>query len=192
VGDDSRPDATIPKEKVFVRVTLKRGMPLPPKPGETPRPFAEPIVAIRGDGEAVWSEDRLGNGPLRHGRIATETLEKWIADVRAAGTLTDPAMRSHVGPDASSVELAIDLGDQKLQIVSWHEVIDETKVIATEQGLISLDGRDPQEIIARQSAEYRRFLAGWTALRTGIDGILPRPGNAVPEGKTVEELLGGP
>jgi len=179
----------IPNGKVIVRVTHRSGMPPPPKPGEKPRPFAEPITIIRGDGLAVWSDNPMGGEPYRRGKIERTALASWVERVLRSNTLTDSAMRSYVGPDASSIELDIDLVDQKLKIVSWHEVVDPKKTIATASGLVALDGRDPKAVLAEQPEEYRRFHAGWTSLRAGIDALLPRPGEAVPAGTTLEQIL---
>ncbi len=101
-------------------------------------------------------------------------------------------MRSYVGPDSSSVELAVELGDQNLKIVSWHEVIDESKTFATATGLVGLKGRDPNHLLAQQPAEYRRFHANWTWLRTSVDTLLPKPGNAVAADASVDDVLNDP
>jgi len=180
----------IPPEHVFVRVTRMNGGLEAPTPGGRARPFRQVVVAIRRDGKAVWSEDAMGQGPLRSGTIAPERLEKWIADLRAAGTLTDPAMKNHFGPDARTIEIDIDLGNQKMKIASWHMFVDETKSIALSRGIVSLGGRSAADMLAEEPPEYRRFLDSWSALRKDIRDLLPQSGEPVPEGKSASDVLG--
>jgi len=111
---------------------------------------------------------------------------------RAHCTLTDPAMKSHFGPDARTIELDIDFGDQKLKIASWHMFVDETKTIALSRGIVSLDGRSPADMLAKEPPEYRRFLDRWSSLRKSIRGLLPRSGDAVPKGTSPDDILAKP
>lgn len=184
--------AVIPEDHVFVRIMRMNGGNRMPAPGTKPRPFRQVIVAIRGDGKAVWSEDDKGDGPWHTGTVDRERLDAWVTGVRAAGTLVDPAMKSHVGPDATSIELDIDFGDQRLKIVSWHEMVDPTKTIALSRGIVALDGKTPAEHLAEEPPEFRRFLDGWAKLRKDIRALLPKSGTPVPEGTAPEDVLTQP
>ena len=136
----------------------------------------------------MWADDPAG-GPLRTGTIDAERLENWVDDLYASGMLIDSAMQSHVGPDSAAIEFDFDLGDQQLRIVSWHETVDSSKVVALSQGIVALNSKTPEQLLGAEPPEYQRFIKNWALIRAGVREVLPREGSPIPEGTDIEAFL---
>ena len=59
-------------------------------------------------------------------------------------------------PDGAYIRINIEIGDRRVELSSAHTVYERGgRFIATERGLVSLDGRDPKQVLAKESEAFR-------------------------------------
>ncbi len=59
-------------------------------------------------------------------------------------------------PDGAFIRIDIKIGSRRVELSSAHTLYERGgRLIATERGLVSLDGRDPKQILAKESAAFR-------------------------------------
>ena len=61
------------------------------------------------------------------------------------------------GPEAPYIEMTIEFGETRVRLISWHTILErDSKVVATERGIESLDGRDRSKVLSQQSERFQR------------------------------------
>jgi len=61
-----------------------------------------------------------------------------------------------VFPDGAFIRISIEIGNQRSELSSAQTLYErEGRLIATERGLLSLDGRDPKQVLAKESEAFR-------------------------------------
>jgi len=86
---------------------------------------------------------------------------------------------NHVGPDASFHRIHLLKGKQHVELVSWHEVYEESpKVVATAHGLVYLQDGDTREKIEKEynTPDYEAFRRLWREVRNFAGGLIPKEG----------------
>jgi hypothetical protein len=59
-------------------------------------------------------------------------------------------------PDGAFIRINIELGARRIELSSAHTIYERGgRLIATERGLVSLDGRDPKQVLAKESEAFR-------------------------------------
>jgi hypothetical protein len=143
------------------------------------------VLALWGDGRALWSEDRLrGGAPYRAGRINPKRLTALLSRLERDGFFADEELsRSHFGPDSQFTTILVRSGKKQLKMSSWHELAEAGgTVVATGAGLVPLDGRSRLAALARESAEYLHYRLAWSELRESASSLVPGESRRV-EGK---------
>jgi hypothetical protein len=143
------------------------------------------VLAIWGDGRALWSEDRLrGGAPYRAGQIDPKRLTALLSRLERDGFFANERLsRGHFGPDSQFTTILVRSGKKQLKMASWHELSEAGgTVVATGAGLVPLAGRSRLAVLARESAEYLHYRLAWGELRAGASGLIPSESKRV-EGK---------
>jgi hypothetical protein len=59
-------------------------------------------------------------------------------------------------PDGAFIRITVEIGGRRLELSSAHTIYErDGRLVATERGLVALDGRDPKQVLARESAAFR-------------------------------------
>jgi hypothetical protein len=59
-------------------------------------------------------------------------------------------------PDGAFIQINIEIGNRRVELSSAHTLYERGGCfIATERGLVSLDGRDPKQVLAKESEAFR-------------------------------------
>lgn len=166
-----------------IDIRVRGGMPRPLPPGEpSTTPVPRIAVAIRGDGQALFSAAEDGAGPpFRRGQVDVARLRAWLTERRAAGTFDDANLRySRVGPDAPCWAIALRAGDLELTTCSWHFRAASTTTVVTANGIEVLAGRDRAAVLAAQPDDFQRYVRDFEAIVRDARAMLP-PGEPVPD-----------
>ncbi len=134
------------------------------------------IMAIWGDGHAVWSEDRiLGGAPYRSGQVDREKVASLIARLQKEGLFGNKKLaRAHFGPDSQFTSILIKSGKQQLNMQSWHELFEDNgKTVATSHGIEALNGRRRVDVLAAEDSEYLHYRLVWAETRLLISSLVP-------------------
>lgn len=131
-------------------------------------------VAVWGDGKIVW---RIGKSMMQ-GRVAVEKIDALLMKLHEDGVFGDGhAYQAEIGPDAAFEAIEVRLFDRLLKMVSWHERFAQNpRLIVTAHGVESLDGRDPQAVMADQPEPYQRFRRIWAEIRAAVKSWEPTSG----------------
>ena len=135
----------------------------PVDPQGNPRYHSPQVVlAVWEDGRAIWSPDDLAGGaPYHEGSIRPAQLVATMKELKDTGTYRSlERLESNTVriPDGSTTVIALAYGELRLWLESSHELFeDDPRLVATEHGTESLDGRDREEVLARQPRRFRQF-----------------------------------
>lgn len=136
----------------------------------------ELVIGIWGDGQVVWSEDRVyGGAPYRSGTVDPKQVAALIARLRKDGVFDNEKLaRSNFGPDSKFTSILIKSGKQQLKMESWHELAEDSgKTVATSAGISSLNGRRRYDVLANDKAEYLHYRLVWAEIRASIATLIP-------------------
>jgi hypothetical protein len=143
------------------------------------------VAALWPDGRIVWSQSRTNGGPpYRQGRVVPEKLASLLDTLEREGAFKDPArFRSSVGPDAAYTVIAINDGQRRLRLTSWHELYEQnTNLVVTAAGIGSLHGAKREDLMRDQPEWYLRFRSTWSEIRQAVEALIPKTGEPY-EGK---------
>ena len=132
------------------------------------------ILAIRKDGQAIWSENRInGGGQYRIGQVEPKKVEALLERLNQDGLFVDKdLLRGHFGPDSSFTTILVESGKQKVKMQSWHELAEANGGIATEIGLVG--GKDSRlAVLKKSSSKYLHYRLVWSELRVQLSDLLP-------------------
>lgn len=150
--------------------------------GEVMRPLhLEPavILAVWEDGQVVWSKNAVeGGSPYLVGKIDPRALTDVLAKLDNLNLFRDPRLSSsYYGPDSLFTVIAVADQHRQLRMESWHELAESNpKVVATSRGIMSLDSRTRDSVIAAEPEEYRTFRRAWKEIRDIARGLVPIDG----------------
>ncbi len=135
------------------------------------------IAALWPEGRVMWSATNSG-APYRQANIATEKLQALIGTLDRMGVFTNKTLtRPYFGPDSSFTTIAIEDGGRRLVMASWHELYEEnTNLVATAAGIERLEGRNREQVLQSQPAEYRNYRRVWSEIRQAISAVVPETG----------------
>jgi hypothetical protein len=133
------------------------------RPPETEDGRAPLFVALWADGTLCWSEDRSGGGaPYRTARLPVERVEELHSKL-CTGLEPEPARGRLYGVhDHSITDIAVRCGSRVLGLSSCIESFEsDPRLVATDHGIESLEGRDRTAVLAQQSPAMRQFRELW-------------------------------
>jgi hypothetical protein len=144
-------------------------------------PAPQIIAALWTNGTIIWSATNAGS-PYRQGRFAPDKLAVLLNSLERKGTFTNQTLtRAHFGPDSRFTTIAIDDGQRRLKMQSWHELFEQnTNLVATDNGIQSLAGRNREEVLRRQPASYKDYRNTWSEIRQAVTALIPPDGEPYP------------
>ena len=148
------------------------------------QPHVKIILAVWPDGMVVWSDDPVeGGGPYRLAVIDPELLGQSLTRLREQGLIRKkPRCEFNIGPSSSHTAIAISCGNDRVDMRSWHELMEQNPgLVATSDGVVPLGGRDRQRVLAREPKHYRHFRDDWNAFREALTSLLPSEGEVAPD-----------
>lgn len=137
------------------------------------------VCAVWRDGRALWSGDRVtGGAPYLRGRIARPEAERLFGTLRQSVAAQGRLGRlDHLGPDSRFTVIDIHVDGTRTRMRSWHELAElSSRVVGTARGIELLQGREREDVLARQPQEYRQFRAEWSGIREAVHRAIPREG----------------
>ena len=136
-------------------------------------------VALWNDGTIVWSVSANKSGPpFKQGKFAREKLAALLDNLERAGAFGDKTLgRPRFGPDSSFTTIAINAGQRRLTMRSWHEGFEQrTNLVATANGIVSLGERKREDVLREQPEDYRQFRQVWSEIRQTVATLIPENG----------------
>lgn len=140
------------------------------------------LLAAWPDGRIIWrvpgKDDK--KAVYKIGRTDAAKIAGFLARMEKEGLFKkDDDFLNHVGPDASFHRIHLSTGEKHAQLVSWHEVYEDSpKVVATAHGLVYLQEGDTREKISKEynTPDYETFRKLWQEIRSFADGLIPKEG----------------
>jgi hypothetical protein len=131
-------------------------------------------VAVWSDGRIVW---RRGDD-LLESRVATHNVDDLLQQLHREGVFGDGNVDVfYAGPSANVEVIEINLPDRRIRLSSWHDLFEQNQnLIATSRGIEPLNGRNRDNVLAREPKEYRRFRHLWADIRSTVESWLPLDG----------------
>ncbi len=172
-------EPNIPVVAVYVR---HMGTLVGPDSRPVPRDALNIIMVAWRSGRIIWSEDDLRGGPpYFNGDLDPYRLENILKELRNKGVFDRPELNHpNFGPDSDFTVLAIADRGRRLEMGSWHELVEgSSNHVATSYGLESLRGRDRAEVLKSQPAKYRRYRQVWQDVRAALTGLVPDEGEPI-------------
>jgi hypothetical protein len=128
------------------------------------------------DGQVVWSENRTqGGAPYRTGQIEPARVRDALKAIESDGFFNhDSLRRPYFGPDARSTVIVANTKEHRLKMQSWHELYETNgRVVATDKGLVPLEGRARFDVLLGEPAEYLFYRLMWNELRLRAAVLVP-------------------
>ena len=74
-------------------------------------------------------------------------------------------------PDGAYIRIIIEIGPRRIELASAHTLYErDGRFIALERGLVSLDGRDPQQLLASESEAFRNRRIAFERILALVNG----------------------
>jgi len=87
------------------------------------------------------------------------------------------------GPDSRSTTILVKARGRQLKMQSWHELYEASaKTVATDKGLVPLDGRPRFDVLLAEPVEYLFYRLVWNELRLRAASLIPS--ESKPGGRT--------
>jgi len=129
------------------------------------------ILAVFEDGMVIQSENAIGGPPFLLGHLSRnkmDHLHQVLDSILSSGIES----QSYLGPDASYTTIVVadpETGKVALGLSSWHELYEVPgKIVASQNGLVALEGRTPNSVKDKWSRQYAEFRKDWDILRNLI------------------------
>ncbi|QJE98683.1 hypothetical protein [Luteolibacter luteus] len=152
------------------------------------------LVAVWPDGSILWSKDREDGGPpYLSGKTDPAKVTAFLTKLDKEGVFKKgPDDLVYVGPDASYHEIDLLRGNHYVYLQSWHELYERNpKTVGTSHGLAIIgEGETREQILAKETAEYRAYRQLWKEIRDFTTSLIPpqgAPAEAPPKFKYPEE-----
>jgi len=137
------------------------------------------ILAVWANGDIIWSKNPIkGGAPYFKGQCAPAKIDKTLEELKTSGAFEDITFNHPIyGPDSSFVTIAIYRGLDRLNMESWHEIVEmDPNLAATKQGVIKVQLERRANIFAQQPEIYQRYRKMWKRIREAIMTLLPHEG----------------
>jgi hypothetical protein len=71
------------------------------------------------------------------------------------------------GPDASYIEITIELDGKRIRLISWHTLFEHnSELVATERGIEALNGRERSKVLSQQDEKFLKNRRAFEQLLT--------------------------
>jgi hypothetical protein len=141
------------------------------------------IAAFWPDGRTVWSKDNvMGGPPYYQGRISPEVLDKTLRELESEKVFSAPYARlGSFGPDSFFTAIYLSYRGNTFLDRSWHEIAERNpKMVATSRGIVALDGKTRDQVLAGDTEDYLKYRALWKGIRAKLASLLPAKGAEAP------------
>jgi hypothetical protein len=115
------------------------------------------ILSIKPNGEINDKENK------RTFIVSKGKMTKIFDNIESYGFFDDNKFkrREQFGPDSSFIVIVAKYKGKERRIASWHPIYENNKIVASENGLISLDGKAKEEIIKGWTKDYQEYRKLW-------------------------------
>jgi hypothetical protein len=138
------------------------------------------VVVAFEDGHILWSQDGLNGGPpYREAQIEPARIQRVLSRLDEDGLfeladLEDPRF----GPDSSFTTVLVKSGVKKMEMRSWHELVEGSGGIARKVGVVS-DDRPRLEVLRHEPQDYLFYRFVWEEVRGRALSLIPAGGQPV-------------
>ncbi len=142
------------------------------------------IVAVWKNGQIIWSDDAVNGGaPYRIGKIEIKKVDAVLDGFEKEELFNNSNLSIHnYGPDSAFIVIAIMDRGRCLNMNSWHELFeDNPNLVATSEGITTLEGHERDEILAAEPDAYRYYRKVWMDVRSALADLIPGDGEIAPE-----------
>jgi hypothetical protein len=136
------------------------------------------VFAAWEDGTVVWSNDQVSGGrPLSRSKLEPSRLAAALREVSDAVGHIDLLNREHFGFDSTHTVISAHGRDGWVKLASWHEPAESNpNLVALDWGLVPVDARGREAMLAASKPEYRQFRSTWSDVRGRIAALIPATG----------------
>ena len=133
------------------------------------------LLGLWADGRLVWSEDPVfGGAPYLEARLGPTRLSSVLRCFALLFDRWDGDVLEHHSPGADHVVLICRVAGRDRRMASWHEIFErDADLVVTQDGVVVLDGRPREVVLATRSADYLRFRVLWSDVRRLMAGLPP-------------------
>ncbi|MEO8597316.1 MAG: hypothetical protein ABI759_28615 [Candidatus Solibacter sp.] len=131
------------------------------------------IIQIMRSGRIEWMQR---DGGRRLGSVDPERVATFIEQLRSRELPGGKWVgQRYTGPDAEATGILVRDGDENIvDVASWHDNFEEdSRLVATATGIVPLDGRTRDEVLAGQPQAYREFRQRWDRVMGLIRELVP-------------------
>jgi hypothetical protein len=143
------------------------------------------ILAVWQEGRVLWSKNSHNGGPPYYeGQIPAGKVRQVLEELARRGYLDNPILNnpSHVVLDGGYTGIFVRYGQRRLGMESSHELYEQDpRLVATDTGIESLEGRSRENVLAQTPRSYRKFRAAWQDVRNILQRAIPLRGVACPD-----------
>ncbi|MCK5000279.1 MAG: hypothetical protein KAS23_12120 [Anaerohalosphaera sp.] len=140
------------------------------------------MLMVWPDGTVIFSDDLIKGGPPYFtGTISQGEIESFFESLRAKNIFQRTYQTVHTGPEMGWTMLLVNSPkDGILVLESFHEYTElDARLVFTDNGITSLEGRTIKEVLKEQSEDYQLFRADWDFIRKGFDELIPDDQTAI-------------
>lgn len=137
------------------------------------------ILVAWPDGSIFWSKDRINGGaPYLAGRVDPKMIIQLLSKFEKEGLFTDDKLnQANFGPDSQFSTVLIKTGKQKVNMQSWHELLEVSdNIVVDHRGAVALEGRRRLDELRKAPADYLFFRTVWSETRTRLNDLIPAEG----------------
>lgn len=133
------------------------------------------LLGLWEDGRLVWSADPVfGGAPYREAQLDPMRVDGVLRCFALLFDRWDGEVLEQHPPGAEHVELICSVGGQDRRMASWHEQFEADEgLVVTQDGVLLLDGRSREEVLAASTSDYLRFRVLWNDVRRVMAGLAP-------------------
>jgi hypothetical protein len=155
-----------------------------------PRPGL--VLAAWPDGRFVVGDDPLiGGAPYHEGRATPEQVARTRARLEEATAQT--TRKSFAIPDSGCRQLFVSCAGPDRSLDSAIELFESNSLlVATDHGIEALDGRRREDVIERQSEEFRAFRAAWSRCIEALQDLESAPKSTSASDEPVRYIVRDP
>ena len=138
------------------------------------------IMSVWDDGSIVWSNDRINGGsPYFKSQLDPKDVSATLKRLVGIGAFDVPRLsQANFGPESQFTTILVRTDGKELKMDSWHELYEANgKVVASDHGLTSLDGKKLLQSLAEQPADYLHYRMSWLELRLAATNLIPSSGD---------------
>ncbi|MBE0537249.1 MAG: hypothetical protein IH624_16420 [Phycisphaerae bacterium] len=132
------------------------------------------IVAVWANGTVIHSKDMLeGGAPYHTAHVAADRLEQFFQALEEDRLCRANYYKAFFGFDTAYTGVFVARSGSKTVLLSEHELYERSpRCIATQDGVVALEGRSREQATKSWSREYRSFRTKWDSVRREVDKLV--------------------